>query len=141
MTEKDLPGLNIQEYPNLEPLVKQQNEKFIAYLLAYRFRRGRARNIATQYGAGTLADPSYISGADRDLYANYQHILKMAELNETSGRLYETLLDKKLQAELLIENLREPEHLDHDQRRKLLLELTVLEDDIERMTGLLEDLE
>jgi hypothetical protein len=141
MTEKDLPSLNIQDYPNLEPFITQQSQKFTAYLLAARFRRGRARNAATQYGAGTLADPAYISGADRDLYANYQHLLKMAELSEASDKLYETLLDKKLQAELIIENLREPEHLDHDQRRELLLELTALEDDIERMTGLLEDLE
>lgn len=138
MTDFDL---NVPDYENLKPFIKEENIKFVSYLLAARYRRGRARNAATQYGAGTLADPAYISGADRDLYAHYQHLLKMAELEETSARLYETLVDKKLQAELIIENLREPEHLDYDQRRELLLELTALEDDVERMTGLLEGLE
>lgn len=134
------PKFNVQRMLSLEPFVSDHNLKFISYLLAYRYRRGRARNAATRYGAGTLADPSYISAADRDLYERYHNLIKTMEREEKSTELYTELTDKRLQAELVIENLREPERLDYDQRRNLLLELNGLEDDITRITGLLEDL-
>lgn len=135
------PSLNIRDYPNLEPFVSEQNTKFVSYLLAYKYRRGRARNAAFQYGVGTLADPSYISGADRDLLVRYNNLVKLAELEQTSSELYEMLIDKKIQAELIVENLRDMKSLDYDQRRDQLIELTKLEDEIGKLTGLLEDLD
>ncbi len=138
MTE---PTLNIRDLPNLAQFAREPDTTFFAYLMAYRYRRGRARNEATKFGVGTLAEPPYLSGPDRDLYERYQTLINLMELDRKSSKLYEALIDKRLQAELLIKNLREPERLDYDQRRKLLLELNELEDDIQRLAGLLEDLD
>jgi len=135
------PILNVRDNPSLEPFIRDHNLKFISYLMAYRYRRGRARNAAMQYGVGATYDPSYLSGADRDLFERYNHLMKLMELDAKSSAIYAALVDKKLQAELIIDNLREPENLDYDQRRELLLELTQLEDEIENLTGQLEDLD
>jgi hypothetical protein len=133
-------NLNVPDYEHLQPFIREENIKFVSYLLAARYRRGRARNAAAKHGTGTVAEPSFISGADRDLYEYYQNLVKTAELEQVAADLYAVILDKKMQAELLIERLRDSEELGYDQRREMLLELNELEDDITRMTGVLEDL-
>lgn len=135
------PDLNVRDYPNLEPFISEQNTKFVSYLLAHQYRRGRARNAAFKYGIGVLSDPSYISGANRDLLIRYNNLIKLVELDRESTILYENLIDARLQAELIIENLRDMKKLDYDQRREQLIELTKLEDDIQRLTDSLEDLD
>lgn len=134
------PSLNVQDYPNLEPFISEQSTKFVSYLLAHQYRRGRARNAAFKYGIGTMGEPSYISGANRDLLIRYNNLVRLAELDQKSTALYERLIDARLQAELIIGNLRDMKKLDYDQRREQVIELTKLEDEIERLTGLLEDL-
>jgi hypothetical protein len=131
--------LNIQDYPNLEPFVQKHNAKFVGYLLAAGIRRGRARNAAARYATGTDADPPLISGVNRDLAYYYQHLLAQAEADELSNDLYEKFQEKQLRSELVLRDLQDPD-VSMDEKRDLVKELQELEQDMERLGGLLEEL-
>lgn len=133
-------NLNVQDFPNLTPFFEDKNSEFLGYLLAYSHRRGVARNTAAKYGLGMAADPPFVSGADVDVVAYRNMLLKLEEVDRVSVEVYESLKEREIRAGLVIDELRTNKNLTVDQKHDLVVELEELEADIERMAAHLEEL-
>ena len=135
------PILNVQDDPRVPDVVRGHRAKFVGLLLAGQYRRSLARNRAVKYGTGLAANPGHLLGANTDLLFYYDLLIEAAETAEAADNLYEILFDKRLQAESLIEALRGGDITDIDVKAEMFEQLQDLETDIERLAGLMEDLD
>jgi len=130
--------LNVQGmFPdlNLEP-----DSRKIGLLVAYQYRRGRARNRAVNHAVGGRYDPAYLSGPNRALLNFYDYLLTVEQAEALGAQLYEALQEKILRAEAIGKDLTEDRTLDTEQKADLYVELEEIERDIKRITELMERL-
>lgn len=130
-----------EKFPNLEPFLQGEVDIHTAALIiAHQYRRGRARNSMTNYGTSSPVKAPYLSGANRDLVQYYEHRIALEEADRTSEEIYELLQDRQIDAILIINRMREEPDLELEEKAELLESLFALEKDIEKLTGLLEQL-
>lgn len=131
----------IKKYPNLEPFISGEiDNKTIAMIVAHQYRRGRARNAMISHGTSAPVKAPYLSGANRELVRYYDHRIALEEADRTSEEIYELLQERQIDATLIINRMREETDLDIDKKAELLERLFNLEEEIKRLTDLLERL-
>lgn len=131
--------LNVQDTEHLERFVKEHNAHLAGMIIAFQYRRGRARNAAAMFGTGSQVEPPLLSGPDADLLVYHEDLTRQEELDDIAGGIYETLQEKRLRAESIIDIMQTAE-MPVAERAEYLTELQALEEDIKEQARLLEEL-
>jgi len=131
----------VKEHPNLDPFLSRPvDTPFLSLLIAHQFRRGRARNTVTSYGTATPISAPYISGANRDLLYFYENRLALDEAEKTADEIFLYIQERKIDATLIVNELRENPDLSTDEKATRLERLMEIEVEIEKLAALLEKL-
>lgn len=124
----------------LEPFMRAHTAHFVSMIMAVGFRRGRARVAAVDYGTGKGVGMPISSATLGDLAYYYNHLIREAEIELESFKLYEKFLEKQFSAEDLVLSLKTEEH-SLEEKQELLKELTKLYAEVEKLTESMEKLD
>lgn len=132
--------LNVQEKRvDLEPFIKPHRDKFVGLLLAYEFRRSRARAAAVMYGTTTASGIPLTSTTATELSYYYNKLVEQAKRDQRSEEIFEEYEVKRIDIETIGFRLRN-EELTLDEKNELLKEMTDLAAELEKLIGEMEEL-
>ena len=115
------------------------DSEMVGLVMGFHARRIMARNALVEYATNMKSPPSLEATATMDLMALYQDLLDLEDAVKTSEDLFELIAYKRIQAEGLVERVRQGDLSDAEINEHMRL-ATNLVNEVEELTIIMEKL-
>lgn len=119
------------------PIPAKVDAEFLGLVLAHHARRLTARNMLVVYGTNMGKPPGFGIGGTDDLLLLHQDLEYLEEAMETSEKLFEVIELKRIQAQGMIERVRN-EEMEEDRATEVVKQVMILNREIGRLTEIME---